>query len=101
MEDPLPLRDLHRMDPILRGQFVYGLLTSNRGEGHFRFKLTAMLPTLATHSLAFYPCALPTVVNLFSGPVFGVHYTETEVKDMLEAMSELPQYAGRTLQKGQ
>ena len=28
-------------------------------------------------------------------------YPETEVKDMLEAMSELPQYAGRTLQKGQ
>jgi hypothetical protein len=28
-------------------------------------------------------------------------YPETEVKDMLEAMSELPQYAGRALQKGQ
>ncbi len=28
-------------------------------------------------------------------------YSDSEVKDMLEAMSELPQYAGTTLQKGQ
>jgi hypothetical protein len=28
-------------------------------------------------------------------------YPDAEVKDMLEAMSELPHYAGRTLQKGQ
>jgi hypothetical protein len=28
-------------------------------------------------------------------------YPDAEVKDMLEAMSELPQYAGTTLQKGQ
>jgi hypothetical protein len=28
-------------------------------------------------------------------------YPDTEVNDMIEAMSELPQYAGTTLQKGQ
>jgi hypothetical protein len=28
-------------------------------------------------------------------------YPDAEVKDMIEAMSELPQYAGTTLQKGQ
>ena len=28
-------------------------------------------------------------------------YPDAEVKDMIEAMSELPHYAGRTLQKGQ
>ena len=28
-------------------------------------------------------------------------YPEAEVKDMIEAMSELPQYANTTLQKGQ
>jgi hypothetical protein len=28
-------------------------------------------------------------------------YPDAEVKDMLDAMSELPQYAGTTLQKGQ
>jgi hypothetical protein len=28
-------------------------------------------------------------------------YPDTEVEDMIDAMSELPQYAGKTLQKGQ
>ena len=28
-------------------------------------------------------------------------YPDTEVADMIDAMSDLPQYAGRTLQKGQ
>ena len=28
-------------------------------------------------------------------------YPDTEVADMIDAMSELPQYAGKTLQKGQ
>src|SRR5262249_42753274 len=75
LESPLPLGDLYRMHPILRSQFVDRLVATNGRERHLRFELATVLPTRATHGCSFYPSSSPTLVNLCSGPVFGVHYT--------------------------
>ena len=76
LASPLPLGELSWRHPILRSQCGDRLVATHGRERHLCLARATVLPRRATHGCSFSPSSSPTLVNLCSGPVFGVHYPQ-------------------------